>query len=284
MYMIRMEQVQKTYGTFQFQVSMEIPQGRITGFVGKNGAGKSTAIKLILGLIRPEAGKVQVFGIPAEKLTPSDKQEIGVSLAEAGFSVQLTVQDIEKILGKMYPKFNAELFQRKCREFRIPYQKKLKEFSTGMKAKLRVLIALTHGARLLVLDEPTAGMDVESRQEVLDLLREYMAEDETRTLLITSHISSDLETLCDDIYLIHDGKILLNEETDQILDHYGILKVSEEQFGTLDQEYLIKCQKEPYGYACFTKDKQYYQENYPGIVVEQGGIDELILMMTGGYR
>lgn len=150
--MIRMEQVQKTYGTFQFQVSMEIPQGRITGFVGKNGAGKSTAIKLILGLIRPEAGKVQVFGIPAEKLTPSDKQEIGVSLAEAGFSVQLTAQDIEKILGKMYPKFNVELFQRKCREFRIPYQKKLKEFSTGMKAKLRVLIALTHGARLLVLD------------------------------------------------------------------------------------------------------------------------------------
>ena len=282
--MTRMEQVQKTYGTFQFQVSMEIPQGRITGFVGKNGAGKSTAIKLILGLIRPEAGKVQVFGIPAEKLTPSDKQKIGVSLAEAGFSVQLTVQDIEKILGKMYPKFNVELFQRKCRESRIPYQKKLKEFSTGMKAKLRVLIALTHGARLLVLDEPTAGMDVEARQEVLDLLREYMAEDETRTLLITSHISSDLETLCDDIYLIHDGKILLNEETDQILDHYGILKVSEEQFGTLDQEYLIKCQKEPYGYACFTKDKQYYQENYPGIVVEQGGIDELILMMTGGYH
>ena len=187
-------------------------------------------------------------------------------IRDRGFSVQLTAQDIEKIFGKMYPKFNVELFQRKCREFRIPYQKKLKEFSTGMKAKLRVLIALTHGARLLVLDEPTAGMDVEARQEVLDLLREYMAEDETRTLLITSHISSDLETLCDDIYLIHDGKILLNEETDQILDHYGILKVSEEQFGTLDQEYLIKCQKEPYGYACFTKDKQYYQENYPGTV------------------
>ena len=97
--------------------------------------------------------------------------------------------------------------------------------------------------QVIGMDEPTAGMDVEARQEVLDLLREYMAEDETRTLLITSHISSDLETLCDDIYLIHDGKILLNEETDQILDHYGILKVSEEQFGTLDQEYLINCQK-----------------------------------------
>ena len=282
--MIRMEQVQKTYGTFQFRVSMEIPQGRITGFVGKNGAGKSTAIKLILGLIRPEEGEIQVLGVPVGQLTEKEKQQIGVSLSEAGFSVQLTVQDIEKILRKMYPKFDTELFRRKCREFRIPYQKKLKEFSTGMKAKLRVLVALTHDAKLLVLDEPTAGMDVEARLEILDLLREYVAEDETRTVLITSHISSDLETLCDDIYLIHDGKILLHEETDQILDRYGILKVSEEQFGKLDQEYLIKSQKEPYGYACFTKDKQYYQENYPGIVVEQGGIDELILMMTGGYR
>lgn len=282
--MIKMEQVQKTYGTFQFRVSMEIPQGRITGFVGRNGAGKSTAIKLILGLIRPEAGGVQVFGVPTEKLSSSDKQEIGVSLAEAGFSVQLMVKDIEKILWKMYPKFDLEFFQKKCREFQIPRQKKLKEFSTGMKAKLRVLIALTHGAKLLVLDEPTAGMDVEARQEILDLLRQYVIEDETRTILITSHISSDLENLCDDIYLIHEGEILLHEDTDRIMDHYGILKVSEEQFKKIDQEYLVKSQKEPYGYACFTKDKQYYQENYPGIVVEQGGIDELILMMTGGYR
>lgn len=134
------------------------------------------------------------------------------------------------------------------------------------------------------MDEPTAGMDVEARQEILDLLRQYVIEDETRTILITSHISSDLENLCDDIYLIHEGEILLHEDTDRIMDHYGILKVSEEQFKKIDQEYLVKSQKEPYGYACFTKDKQYYQENYPGIVVEQGGIDELILMMTGGYR
>ena len=134
------------------------------------------------------------------------------------------------------------------------------------------------------IDEPTAGLDVEARNEILDLLREYIAQDEKRTILITSHISTDLESLCDDIYLIHDGKIILHEDTDVILEQYGILKVNEEQYRTLDKTAVIKAQKETYGYACFTNDRRFYQENYPQIAVEQGGIDELILMMTGGYR
>lgn len=134
------------------------------------------------------------------------------------------------------------------------------------------------------MDEPTAGLDVEARNEILDLLRTYMMEDETRNLLITSHISSDLENLCDDIYLIHDGKIVLHEDTDVILEQYGVVKVSEEQYRSLDREHLLKVQEAPYGYACFTSDKNYYRENYPEVAVENGGIDELILMMTGGYR
>lgn len=132
--------------------------------------------------------------------------------------------------------------------------------------------------------EEILGLDVEARNEILDLLREYIAQDEKRTILITSHISTDLESLCDDIYLIHDGKIILHEDTDVILEQYGILKVNEEQYRTLDKTAVIKVQKETYGYACFTNDRRFYQENYPQIAVEQGGIDELILMMTGGYR
>ena len=162
--------------------------------------------------------------------------------------------------------------------------KKIKEFSTGMKAKLRVLAAMTHRAKLLVMDEPTAGLDVKARNEILDMLRAYIAEDESRSILITSHISTDLESLCDELYLIHDGKLILHEATDAILEQYGILKVSEEQYRTLDQSSILKVQKENYGYACFTDDKKFYQENYPQIAVENGGIDELILMMTGGYR
>ena len=132
------------------------------------------------------------------------------------------------------------------------------------------------------MDEPTAGLDVEARNEILDLLRSYAAEDESRTILITSHISSDLEHLCDDIYLIHEGKQILHEETDVILEQYGFIKASEEQYAALDKEYLLKCRKEAYGYACVTSDQQYYKENYPDLVVERAGIDELILMMTGG--
>ena len=271
--MITMQNVRKTYGNFTFEISMELPEGQILGLIGKNGAGKSTAIKLILGLCRAEEGTVTVLGSDSKELSEKVKQDIGVSLAESGFSGELTVNDVKHILKKMYHSFDE-----------LPMNKKIKEFSTGMKAKLRVLTAMTHHAKLLIMDEPTAGLDVEARNEILDMLRAYIAEDESRSILITSHISTDLESLCDELYLIHDGKLILHEATDAILEQYGILKVSEEQYRTLDQSSILKVQKENYGYACFTNDKKFYQENYPQIAVENGGIDELILMMTGGYR
>lgn len=282
--MIIMQDVRKKYGDYEFRMSMEIPHGRITGLVGKNGAGKSTAIKLMLGLAKPDSGSISVFGSEGREISPEVKQKIGVSLAESGFSTQLTVEDVKHILSKMYPAFEQNLFEKQCGSLKLPTNKKIKEFSTGMKAKLRVLTAITHKAELLILDEPTAGLDVEARNEILDLLREYVAENEKRTILISSHIATDLESLCDDIYLIHDGKLILHEDTDVILAQYGVLKVNEEQYATLDQRAILKVQKENYGYACFTNDRQFYQENYPQIAVENGGIDELILMMTGGYR
>lgn len=282
--MIIMQDVRKKYGDYEFRMSMEIPHGRITGLVGKNGAGKSTAIKLMLGLAKPDSGSISVLGSEGRELSPAVKQKIGVSLAESGFSTQLTVEDVKHILSKMYPAFEQNLFEKQCGSLKLPTNKKIKEFSTGMKAKLRVLTAITHKAELLILDEPTAGLDVEARNEILDLLRGYVAEDEKRTILITSHIATDLESLCDDIYLIHDGKLILHEYTDVILEQYGILKVDEVQYKTLDQRAILKVQKENYGYACFTNDRQFYQENYPQAAVENSGIDELILMMTGGYR
>ena len=282
--MIIMQDVRKKYGDYEFRMSMEIPHGRITGLVGKNGAGKSTAIKLMLGLAKPDSGNISVLGSEGRELSPAVKQKIGVSLAESGFSTQLTVEDVKHILSKMYPAFEQNLFEKQCGSLKLPTNKNIKEFSTGMKAKLRVLTAITHKAELLILDETTAGLDVEARNEILDLLREYVAENEKRTILISSHIATDLESLCDDIYLIHDGKLILHEDTDVILAQYGVLKVNEEQYATLDQRAILKVQKENYGYACFTNDRQFYQENYPQIAVENGGIDELILMMTGGYR
>lgn len=131
-------------------------------------------------------------------------------------------------------------------------------------------------------DEPTAGLDVMARESILNLFREYMEEDGERTILISSHISSDLEGLCDDIYMIHEGRIIFHEDTDVLLNQYGLLKVDEKQFEELDKRYLLKKRKEHYGYACLTKEKQYYIENYPDIVVEKGTVDELIAMMIGG--
>ena len=282
--MITMQNVRKTYGNFTFEISMELPEGQILGLIGKNGAGKSTAIKLILGLCRADEGSIRVFGHESKELPETLRQEIGVSLAESGFSGELTVNDVKHILKKMYHSFDENYFIKQSENLKLPMNKKIKEFSTGMKAKLRVLTAMAHLAKLLIMDEPTAGLDVEARNEILDMLRAYIAEDESRSILITSHISTDLESLCDELYLIHDGKLILHEATDAILEQYGILKVSEEQYRTLDQSSILKVQKENYGYACFTNDKKFYQENYPQIAVENGGIDELILMMTGGYR
>ncbi len=282
--MIIMQNVRKKYGDFEFDMSMEIPEGRITGLVGKNGAGKSTAIKLMLGLTKPDSGNISVLGSDGKELTPAVKQKIGVSLAESGFSSQLSIEDMKQILSKMYREFDRQLFTKQCEKMKLPKKKKMKDFSTGMKAKLKVLTALTHNADLLILDEPTAGLDIEARNEILDLLREYVTHNEKSSILITSHIATDLESLCDDIYLIHDGKLIIHEDTDVILEQYGVLKVSEEQYEKLDQKAILKSRRESYGYACFTSDRKFYQENYPGIVVEKGGIDELILMMTGGYR
>ena len=160
----------------------------------------------------------------------------------------------------------------------------MNEFSTGMKAKLKVLTAITHKATLLILDEPTAGLDVGAREDILDMLREYMEEDENRSILISSHISSDLENLCDDIYLMNDGKIVLHEETDVLLNNYALIKVNNEQFSKIEKEHILYKKKEEYGYSILTNERQFYQENYPDIIIEKGNIDDLILMEMRGER
>ena len=280
--MVSVRNLTKNYGSFSLHVTLDIPDGRITGLVGKNGAGKSTVIKSILGLIRPDGGSVTVFGKDAQSLSPEDKRQLGVALSDSGFSQYLTPGDCAKILEKMYGHFDRRAFLEACRRYGLPENKQIQKFSTGMKAKLRVLVALSHQAKLLIMDEPTAGMDVEARNEILDIIRTYLAEKEDRSVLITSHIAADLEGLCDDVYLIHDGQILLHEDTDVILSDYGVLKVDEKTFQTLDRSTILRSRPEAFGYCCLTTQKRFYLENYPGMVIENCGIDDLILLMTGG--
>ena len=222
------------------------------------------------------------MGKSPSELTARDRQKMGVALTNSGFSGYLRVKDIIPVLRAIYPDFDEGKFRNICRKFSVPENKMIKDFSTGMKAKLKVIVAVTHNAEFLLLDEPTSGLDVVTRRDVLDLLREYMEENEERSILISSHISTDLEGLCDDIYMIHEGQIVLHEDTDVLLNNYALIKADQEQFARLDKEYILKVRRENYGYACLTDQKQYYRENYPDIVVERGNLDEVIAMMIGG--
>ena len=207
--MLRLQSVRKHYDTFDLDCSLEVKPGMITGFIGANGAGKSTTFKAILNLIRIDGGEITVFGKPHTQITAKDREMIGVVLSDSGFSGYLTVNDVAAVMRQMYPLFDRADFMERCRQFGIPEKKKIKEFSTGMRAKLKLIAAMSHGARLLVLDEPTSGLDVAAREELLALLQDYLEEQEERSVLISSHISGDLEKFCDDIYMISDGKTIL---------------------------------------------------------------------------
>lgn len=274
--------VQKKYKGFSLDCSLKIREDRVTGLIGANGAGKSTSFKAILGLIQPDSGDIRIFGKNPEELCRKDKEKIGTVFSEGGFSGYLTVSQTAEVMASLYPAFHRKEFERQCIRFRIPVDKKMKDFSSGMKAKLKVLLAVSHNADLLVLDEPTAGLDVTARGDILDLLREYM-ETPGRGILISSHISSDLEQFCDDIYMIDKGKIILHEETDVILESYGVLKVSPKDYEKIDKSYILRVKKESYGYRCLTDQRRYYQENYPSLVTEKGSVDEVISMMVRGH-
>lgn len=282
--MLEINGLVKHYKDFTLNCTMKVEPGRITGLVGGNGAGKSTTFKAALGLITYDGGSITLMGKTPAELTAEEKEKIGVTLAESGFSGYLKVKDVVPVLAAMYPSFDRSRFLSLCQRFGVPQDKYIKEFSTGMKAKLKVLAAATHGADFLLMDEPTTGLDVMARESILDLLREYMEEDENRSILISSHISSDLEGLCDDIYMIHNGQIVFHEDTDVLLNEYGLIKADEEQYRKLDKEYLLRVRKESFGYSCLTDQKQYYLENYPGVVVEKGTLDEVITMIIGGEK
>lgn len=277
--MLKMNNVVKQYDNFRLECTLEVPEGRVTGLIGRNGAGKSTAFKAVLGLIRADEGTIEVFGKNVSSLTRTDKEQIGVVLSDSGFCGYLSIWDYLPVLGAIYGHFSKEKFLADCERMELPLKKKIKEFSTGMKRRLQIIAALSHDARLLILDEPTAGLDVVARDELLGLLREY-AQDGGRSIVISSHISSDLEGICDDVYMIENGKIVLHEDTDVLLDEYGLLKVSRKQFEKLEKTYLLKTRKEGFGYICLTNKKQFYRDNYPSVVIEKGGIDEVITMLT----
>ncbi len=281
--LLKLENVKKNYGDFSLDCSMEVKRGQVTGIIGSNGAGKSTTFKSILGLIFPDGGNIEMFGKNINDITIKDKEKIGVVLTEANVNEILKAKDLVPIMKAMYKSFSAEEYLGKCKQYKLPMDKPIKEYSTGMKAKLKLILALSHDAELLILDEPTAGLDVIMRNELLDMLRDYM-EDDNRGILISSHISTDLEGICDDLYMIADGKIVMHEDTDVLLSEYGIIKATKEQYDAIDKEYIISVKEEKFGYLCLTNQKDFYIDNYPNIAIEKGNIDDFIILMVKGEK
>lgn len=281
--LIKLNNVQKHYGDFNLNCSIELNEGNITGIIGANGAGKSTLFKAILGLIATDGGTVEIFGKDGRKLSSADKKQIGVVLAESTFNGSFNIKDTAAVMEAVYDNFDRETYLHKCEQYGLSMDKKISEFSTGMKAKFKLLTAMSYGAKILILDEPTEGMDSVVRSELLDEVRAFM-EKEDRAVLISSHISSDLEGLCDDLYFLQNGSILLHEDTDVILSDYAVLKVSGEQYQNMDKNNILYRKKEPFGYMLLTKERQYYMDNYRDIVTEKGNIDDILLMMAKGER
>ena len=267
-------------------INFSVEEGEYLSIVGENGSGKSTLMRTLLRLQQPLSGEV-ILG------NGLNREEIGYLPQQTVIQKDFPASVREIVLSGCQNRCGLRPFyNREEKEYAYQMMEKMqiihlekrcyRELSGGQQQRVLLARALCATRKILLLDEPTAGLDVMARESILNLFREYMEEDGERTILISSHISSDLEGLCDDIYMIHEGRIIFHEDTDVLLNQYGLLKVDEKQFEELDKRYLLKKRKEHYGYACLTKEKQYYIENYPDIVVEKGTVDELIAMMIGG--
>lgn len=212
-------------------VSISLPTGCIMGLIGENGAGKTTVIKSILGIIHPDGGEINIFG---KEPTAEMKNDIGVVLDEIGIPMQFNIKNVDSIMKNVFTNWNSDEFYDYIKKFNLPDKKAFKTFSKGMKMKLGIAVALSHNAKLLILDEPTSGLDPLVRDEMIDIFNDF-TRDETHSILISSHIVSDLEKICDYITFIHNGKITLCEEKDIILEKYGFINTSEEVLAGLDK-------------------------------------------------
>lgn len=276
--MVEIKSLRKDYKNFSLDISMQIPEGKVVGFIGKNGAGKSTTIKSILGLIKPTSGDVEVFGVNSRNLSPREKERIGVALSDSMFSYYLTVEDIIAVMRAFYPTFDEDYFRQMCDRFKLPLNKQIKDFSTGMKAKVKVLSAISHQAELLILDEPTTGLDIEARTEILDTLKSYK-EKNNCSVLISSHISTDLQGLCDEIVLIADGKIVLHSTLDEINNSYAVVLIPEELFDEVPKDKILGYKSERFGYTCIINDKSFFEDNFSELKLKDSTIDDLIMLL-----
>lgn len=281
-YAIEVNNLNKSYDGFQLKdMSFKLETGTIMGIVGENGAGKSTIIKGILGLINIDSGEIKIFGKNFKENELEIKNNISVVFDESYFHDNLKVHDIDKIMKNIYSNWDKDRFFKYVNEFKLPKDKKIKEFSRGMKMKLSIAVALSHGAKLLILDEATSGLDPVIRDEILDIFLDYI-QDEECSVLMASHITSDLEKVADYITFVDDGKIVFSENKDELIYNCGIVKCSEKDIDKIRKSDIVGIRKNTFGCEVMVSNRTKYEDME--FVVDKTNLEEIILFKVRGQK
>lgn len=281
---IEIKNLSKTYQDFRLQeLNLSIPAGTVMGLIGANGAGKSTLINSLLGLQKSDYESIHILGMDLKTQEKEIKEEIGVIFDITHYNLEFTPVFIGKVLSKIYKNWDMATYKNYLEKFHLPVNKKLKKYSKGMKMKLEFAIALSHSPKLLILDEATSGLDPIFRDEVLDIIREY-TEDENHTVLLSSHITSDLDKIADYIAFIHEGRLLFVKTYDEIQENYGIINCGKEVFETLSTEDIISYRKEAYGYKVMIQNKQQLRKIFRDLEIENTSIEDLMLFYVKGEK
>ena len=274
---IEFKNVTKDYGDFKLdRVSFVVPEGSVCGFIGQNGAGKTTTIKLLLDVIGADSGEIYLFGQKVGADTASLREDIGVVYDEMGFHEFMTGKDINIMMKNIFKNWDEQAFFQYLKDFSLPAKKKCGDFSRGMRMKLQIAVALSHNAKLLVMDEPTSGLDPIARSEMLQIFREFVLQ-EDHTILISSHITTDLEKIADSVGFINGGKIILSGEKDAILEKHGILKCKKDEADEISSSLLVHMEQGSYGVEALVNDKKACTKLYPGMVVEPASLEEIMI-------
>ncbi len=278
-YALELEHLSKDYGSFRLDdVSFTLPGGSILGLIGENGAGKTTTIKAILGLLHRDGGSIRILG---QEDCPAVKEDVGVVLDESSFHDVLRLGNVDKIMARLYRNWDSALFTRYCKAFSLPGDKTVKEFSKGMKMKLSIAAALAHRPRLLILDEATGGLDPVVRDEILDEFLNFI-QDEDHAVLLSSHITSDLEKCADYIVYLHQGRVALQGAKDELLDSYGRLVCSQADLERVDPALLQGVRRSQFACEALVKDRREFARRYPSLAVDPVTLEDIMVFTVRG--
>lgn len=281
---IEIKDLSKTYDKFKLDdINLNIPKGIIVGLIGENGAGKTTLIKSILNLINIDSGNIKIFGKSNIESDAIIKEDIGIVLDNMFFPEILNAKDINLIMRDIYKYWDSDLYFNYLEKFDIPLSKKIKDLSKGMRKKLEIITALVHKPKILILDEPTSGLDPVVRDEILDMFLEFI-QDENNTILLSSHITSDLEHIADRIVFIDHGKLIMDEDKDEILDNYGILKCKKDDFKNISKEDIISYKTGKYEYQVLVSNRSKIKRKYKDYVIDKITLDELMVLIVKGEK